>query len=317
MKAAVIAEPRRVLLCENGVPEPGSGQIRIRVDGCGVCGSNLPLWEGKPWFKYPLEPGMPGHEGWGVVDAVAADVRRPAIGERVAMLSYNAFAEYDLARADAVVALPPSIRNKPFPGESIGCAMNVFDRSRIVSGQTVAVVGIGFIGALLVRLASQAGAEVIAISRRPFALEIARSCGAAHLIPMDDHERILDRVNRITCGKGCERVIEAVGLQWPLDLATAMTAERGRLIIAGYHQDGPRQIDMQLWNWRGLDVINAHERNQAVYLDGMQKAVDAMVQGDLDLDCLLTHGFSLDRLGDAFEAMRTRPDGFLKAFVTA
>jgi len=74
---------------------------------------------------------------------------------------------------------------------------------------------------------------------------------------------------------------------------------------------------MQLWNWRGLDVINAHERNQAVYLDGMQKAVDAMVQGDLDLDCLLTHGFSLDRLGDAFEAMRTRPDGFLKAFVTA
>jgi len=54
-------------------------------------------------------------------------------------------------------------------------------------------------------------------------------------------------------------VIEAAGQQWPLDLATELTRERGRLIIAGYHQDGPRQINMQLWNWRGLDVINAHE----------------------------------------------------------
>ena len=87
--------------------------------------------------------------------------------------------------------------------------------------------------------------------------------GAAELIPMDDYWRILEQVKALTGGRFCERVIEAVGKQWPLDLAGELTAEGGRLVIAGYHQDGPRQVNMQLWNWRGLDVINAHERDPA------------------------------------------------------
>jgi threonine dehydrogenase-like Zn-dependent dehydrogenase len=111
-------------------------------------------------------------------------------------------------------------------------------------------------------------------------------------------------------------VIEAVGKQWPLDLAAELTRERGRLIIAGYHQDGPRQVNMQLWNWRGLDVINAHERDQAVYIQGIRDAVDAVASGRLDPDPLYTHTYPLDRLGEALDATRDRPDGFLKALVT-
>ena len=65
----------------------------------------------------------------------------------------------------------------------------------------------------------------------------------------------------LTGGRFCDVVIEAVGKQWPLDLAAELAGERGRLIIAGYHQDGLRQVNMQLWNWRGLDVINAHQRD--------------------------------------------------------
>ena len=75
-------------------------------------------------------------------------------------------------------------------------------------------------------------------------------------------------VKELTGGAFCDRVIEAVGKQWPLDLAAELTRERGRLIVAGYHQDGPRQVNMQLWNWRGLDVINAHERDPEVYMRG-------------------------------------------------
>jgi threonine dehydrogenase-like Zn-dependent dehydrogenase len=72
---------------------------------------------------------------------------------------------------------------------------------------------------------------------------------------------------------------------------------------------------MQLWNWRGLDVVNAHERDPAAYLAGIREAVAAVQDGRLDLRPLLTHQFPLERLGDALEAMRTRPDGFLKALV--
>jgi threonine dehydrogenase-like Zn-dependent dehydrogenase len=139
----------------------------------------------------------------------------------------------------------------------------------------------GFIGTLVAQLCERRGADVVPIRRRtevegPF-----------------------------------ERVIEAAGTQTSLDRASALVGVRGRLVIAGYHQDGLRSVDMQSWNWRGLDVVNAHERDPLVYVDAMREGVDA----GLDLEPLLTHRFPLERLADAFEAARTRPDGFVKAWV--
>jgi threonine dehydrogenase-like Zn-dependent dehydrogenase len=278
----------------------------------------LPVWEGRDWFNYPLIPGSPGHEGWGTIAALGSGVDNGLrVGDRVAMLSYNAFADYDLADANAVVQLPAALDGQPFPGEPLACAFNVFARSNITAGQTVAVVGIGFLGAILTALAVHAGARVIAISRRPFALEVARQYGAEHLIVMDDHWRILEQMKLLTGDVGCDCVIEAVGTQWPLDLAAELTRIRGRLVIAGYHQDGLRQVNLQLWNWRGLDVINAHEREPAVYIAGLRTAVDAVAAGALDPMPLYTHQFALDQLDQALTLMQTRPDGFLKALVLA
>ena len=315
-RAAVVTAPRRVELQQVRRPEPGPGEVRIRLEGCGVCGSNLPLWEGRPWFTYPAEPGAPGHEGWGVVDAVGDGVTAVPVGQRVAALSSRAYAEYDVAPADAVVPLPGELHGRPFPGEPLGCAMNILRRSDIEAGRTVAVVGVGFIGALLVRLASRAGARVIAVSRRPFALEVARAMGAETAVALDDNRHVVEEVKALTGGRLCDRVIECVGTQGPLDLAAELTRERGRLVIAGFHQDGPRQVDMFLWNWRGLDVVNAHERDPKVYVEGIRLAVEAVACGVIDPTPLYTHTFPLDRLDEAMEAMRTRPDGFLKALVT-
>jgi threonine dehydrogenase-like Zn-dependent dehydrogenase len=316
MRAAVLAAPRTVTIADAPLPEPGPGQVRIKLEGSGVCGSNLPPWEGREWFQYPFAPGGPGHEGWGRVDALGEGVTGLSLGDRVAALSERAYAEYDLASTGAVVRLPDALGGAPFPAEPLGCAMNVFRRSEIRAGQDVVIIGIGFLGALLTQLAAHAGARVIAVSRRPFALDVARQCGAAELVPMDDHWRIIERVKQLTGGEMSERVIEVVGAQWPLDLAGELTRVRGRLVIAGYHQDGPRQVNMQLWNWRGLDVINAHERDPAVYLSGMQAAVEAVAAGALDPAPLYTHTMPLESLGDAFRLMHDRPDGFLKALVT-
>ncbi|HEY6403075.1 MAG TPA: L-iditol 2-dehydrogenase, partial [Blastocatellia bacterium] len=111
-------------------------------------------------------------------------------------------------------------------------------------------------------------------------------------------------------------VIEATGEQRPLDLATELTRERGRLVIAGYHQGGPRQVNMQLWNWRGLDVINTHERDPRIYVAGMREAIDAVARGCLDPAPLYTHIFRLDQIDQAMKIARSRPDGFLKALIT-
>lgn len=317
MHACVIASPRQASLTDIDVPEPREGQVLLRLEGSGVCASSVPLWEGREWFDYPQPPGAPGHEGWGRVAAVGRGVNHLHAGDRVAALTYRAHAEYDIADAASVVVLPESLQRSAVPGEPLGCAANIFARSGIEAGQTIAIVGIGFLGALLTQLASHAGARVVAISRRPFSLEFAKACGAAHTIVMDDHWKVIERVKSLTDGRWCDRVIECTGLQWPLDLAGEITAERGRLVIAGYHQDGLRQVNMQLWNWRGIDVVNAHERDPQQYIAGMRRAIELMSQGVLDPEPLYTHRLPLDRLGEALEMTATRPDGFMKALVTA
>jgi threonine dehydrogenase-like Zn-dependent dehydrogenase len=317
MRASVISSPGVVTVHRGDPPEPGPGEVLVRLEGSGVCASSLPVWEGRTWFNYPQPPGAPGHEGWGRIAALGDGVQGLAVGDRVAAVSYKAHAEYDTAKADAVVSLPPELDGTPVPGEPLGCAMNIFRRSAIEPGHTVAIIGIGFLGALLTRLASNAGARVIAISRRPYALELARAFGASETVVMDDHASIIDEVRRLTDGRWCERVIEAVGLQWPLDLGGELTAERGRLVIAGFHQDGPRQVNVQLWNWRGIDVVNAHERDSRVYAQGIRDAVELMRTGVLDPSPLYTHCVGLDELGRALELTRTRPDGFVKALVSA
>lgn len=315
MAAAVFSGPRTIELRSVPLPRPGRGQVRIKLEGCGVCASNLPVWQGRPWFNYPLEPGAPGHEAWGRIDAVGKDVHGLDVGVRVAALSYHAYAPHDLASAESVAVLPKELDATPFPAEPLACAVNAFHRAGITGDSKVAIVGIGFLGALLTCLASRMKAEVIAISRRPFALEIARRCRAAHVIAMRDHETIIDQVKHLTGRRGCDVVIEAVGAQWPLDLAAELTAVRGRLVIAGYHQDGPRQVSMQNWNWKGLDVINAHERDPQVYAKGMKEAVAMAAQGVFPLRDILTHSYPLDELPRAMHDMEERPEGFLKGWI--
>jgi threonine dehydrogenase-like Zn-dependent dehydrogenase len=315
MRAAVITGPGRMRVDEVEVPKPEPGQVRLRLQGCGVCASNLTPWAGPPWMNFPTEPGGLGHEGWGVIDALGEGVTGLSPGERVAALSYHAYADYDIAEAGHVIALGDRLKDRPFPGEALGCAMNIFRRTEIKAGQSVAIIGIGFLGALLTQLATRAGARVIAISRRQSSLDLARRMGAHEAILMEDHNQIVAQVKRLTQGKLCDRTIEAVGKQWPLDLAAELTCERGRLIIAGYHQDGPRQVNMWLWNWRGLDVINAHERDAKTYVEGMRAAAEAVASGMIDPQPLYTHVFPLERLDEALNATRDKPQGFVKALI--
>src|SRR3954467_3562765 len=218
-RGAVIAGPRQLTIEPFDLQHPGSGQALVALEGCGVCHSNLPAWEGREWFRYPLPRGNPGHEGWGRIVAVGDGTHELRPGDRVAFLSSSAYASHDVIDASSAVKLPSDLDGMPFPGEPIACAMNIFKRAAIEPGHTVAIIGIGFLGALLTRLCTHAGARVIALSRRPFAVEIARQFGAAETLVMDHHERLIDRVRELTEGRWCERVIEAVGLQWPLDVA--------------------------------------------------------------------------------------------------
>jgi threonine dehydrogenase-like Zn-dependent dehydrogenase len=311
MRAIRLEAPRRVRIEEVPIPSPGPGELRLAVEGCGVCGSDLPVWQGRPWFEYPRPAGAPGHEAWGRVDALGPGVDTACVGDRIAALTYRSYAEFDLVAADAIVPLPEQLDDVPFPGEPLGCAVNVVERAAILAGDTVAVIGTGYLGALIVGFAASRGARVIAISRRATSRSAAAALGADAVLPV--RTDMVERVQELNGGELSDVVIEAAGTQQALDLCGPLTRVRGRVVIAGFHQDGPRSVDMQLWNWRGLDVINAHERDQARYVSGIRRAVDAVAGGAPDPCPLLTHQFPLVQAQEAFDLLADRPEGFIKA----
>lgn len=316
MTAAVLVSPRRFELQEFEIPGVGSDEVRIRVEYCGICSSNLAPWKGAPWFSYPFPPGAPGHESVGMVDQLGASVVGLKVGEYVSVLGNSGFAEFEIAKAHCVVPIPGEHHKAPFLGEPLGCAINIFRRAQIRKDEWVAIVGVGFLGTILLQLCLDAGAKVIAISRRLSALKTAEKMGASLAIPIGDSAHLLEAVLNVTGPPLCHVVIEAGGVQETLDIASTLTGTRGRLVIAGYHQDGLRSVNMQEWNWRGIDVINAHERDQAVYIEGIRLAVEAVAANRIRLEGLVSHYFPFQQIENGFQALEQRPEGFVKGVVS-
>jgi predicted dehydrogenase/threonine dehydrogenase-like Zn-dependent dehydrogenase len=313
--AAQVTGAGRVRILDNPLPLPAEGEVRVKLEGCGVCASNLGPWAGPEWMNFPLAPGALGHEGWGRIDALGQGVDPARLGERVAIFGDHGFASHDIVPADAALPIPERLKGQPVPAEPVACALFIFRMSRIKPGDRVAIIGIGFLGLLLTRLARRAGAEVIALSRAPGNLQRAAASGAGQTISLQDHAAAVEQVHAATGGRGADICIECTGHQAPLDLAAEITRESGRLVIAGYHQNGPRQVNMQLWNWRAFEIVNAHLRDRSTLLATMRDAIDAMARGEIEVGSLLTHHYPLHRLADALNATRDKPAGFIKAVI--
>jgi len=318
MAAAVFSKPGCVEFRQVPIPLPGPREVCVRLEGCGVCTSSVAAWLGDDACQYPLVPGAPGGEAWGLVEAVGEEVAEVTPGDRVGVLTQTGFAEYAVVDVGRLVVLPETLDDEPFPSRALGGAVNVFRRSFIDKGDTVAVIGFGFLGALLTQLAVLAEARVIAVGRRPYALRIAKQLGATVAVVQQaemQHLQVLETVREMNGGEQCDVTIEVSGVQESLDLAAELTRDRGRLVVAGSHRDGPRLVDMALWNRRGFDVVNAHESSPAILREGMREAAAAVSCGLLKPGPLYTHRFSLGRLDDALRLAAKRPPGFMKALV--
>jgi len=317
MRSAVLLEPRRFDIDSMEPPAPGEGEIVLKVLGCGVCGSDMGPWKGLQGLEYPMPPGAPGHEVFGTVETVGPGVTGLAAGDPVTALSYRAYSEYDLAKAADVVPLPPALAGRVVLGEPVACAVNVSRRAGVAEGDVVVLLGTGFLGSLILQLLRAPGAprpsRVLTVSRHRLSPDMAGLLGVDESLTYEDD--VHGRVGAATGGNMADVVIEATGKQRPLDLGAELTRVRGRLIVAGYHQDGPRTVNMQLWNWRGIDVINAHERDPQIYKRGMEEGVRLLAEGALNLAPLITHTFPLTEINRAFSTAEERPEGFLKSVV--
>ncbi len=316
MRAAILTGPRKFEIKRVPKPEIQPNEVLVHVEGCGLCGSNVGAWLGNTGTQFPSEPGAWGHEGWGVIEKVGDAVKNHKVGERVALLSSHSYAEFDVAHENHVLPIPKKLEKLPFPGEALASTMSIFSRSKIDSHTTVAVIGIGFIGALLTGLAKSVGARVIALARRNFACEVAHFMGADEVIFNSDKQQIVERILTLNNGKLCDVSVEATGSDEALDLALAVTRQRGRLVIGGHHRDASHSFNIPFGNAPLIEVIDACQESSDLCMSEMKKALTVVEQGLVEPTTLITHQYPLERIHEAMEAAHQRPDGFLKAVIT-
>src|SRR5690625_59761 len=313
MKSFALVSQKKFEEFENKIPLPAEHEIQVKVKACGVCSSEVSVWEnenpeeGKPLFL--------GHEVSGVVTKVGDLVKDFKVGDRVSTLAEKGFSEYVTVHSDYAILISDGIPYELALGEPLACAMNAVKRSNIEVGDTVAIIGLGFMGQLMLQGIKLKGAtKIIAIDIRNEALKLSRELGSSvELNPKN--EDVIQSVLDMTNHEGVDVVIEATGSQAALDMATELVKIRGSLIIYGYHQGSLRTVDMQQWNWKGLDVINAHERNPDVYMEGMKIGIKLLESGHITMSPLITHTFPLDQVNRAFEYSLNKPKGFFKSVV--
>ncbi|PZE21666.1 zinc-binding dehydrogenase [Paenibacillus xerothermodurans] len=314
MKIAQLTEQRSFIIEDLPTPTPGPRQILIRVNMCGICTGELHVWdEAQLSHVYPLSLG---HEVAGVVEAVGSAVTEFAAGDRVAAINQRAgFAEHCVVDADHAAVLPDNLETGAALGEPIACAVNAARRIRPGFQDTIVIVGCGCMGLLLIQcLKAQGPKKVIAVDLREEAAAQALKYGADAAL-LVGHDHLQTKILELNGGQEPDILVEATGFQAGLTLCGELVKVRGKLVIYGYHQGPPRLVNMQLWNWKGLDVINAHERDPLVYAAGMKIGLDLLASGKLRTDELITHRFSLDQINDAFRLSCQKPAGYIKSVI--
>jgi 2-desacetyl-2-hydroxyethyl bacteriochlorophyllide A dehydrogenase len=313
MKTAILQGPREFAIAEQPVPQIGADEVLVRVAYCGVCTSELDMWTGEAGNQ--VFPRTPGHEVSGVVEAVGAQVTTFKPGDLVGVWATSCgFSEYVAVKSE--YCLPAG--DVPLDlalAEPLACAVNTVELANISLSDDVVIIGAGFMGNLVQKLAQLQGPRhVIVADTRGDALERAKQLGATHVVNVKN-ESLVEVVKQLTDGRGADISFEVTGVQEPLLLLGDVTRMSGKVALVGYHQGGRREIPLAQWNWMAFQVINAHFREVATIMRGMRIGMRLLTSGRLNLDGLVTHRFPLAEINQAFAIAHAKPEGFVKSTV--
>jgi L-iditol 2-dehydrogenase len=313
VRLAVLNAPQQIDVVDEPVREPAADEVLLRVASCGVCASELDMWQGKADIDYPR---FPGHEVSGTVERVGSQVESLAPGDPVAAwVTERGFAEYVPVKADycfpaGTVPLDLAL------AEPLACALNAVELAAPALGDDVVVIGAGFMGNLVQKLVQLKGPRhVIVADTRPDALERAAQLGATRTVNVVS-ESLADVVREATGGAGADVSFEVTGAQAALISLGEVTRMSGKVAIVGYHQGGMRELPLAAWNWMAFQIVNAHFRDIDTIMGGMRAGMRLLTSGRLALDDLVTHRFALEDVNAAFAVAVEKPVGFVKATVT-
>jgi 2-desacetyl-2-hydroxyethyl bacteriochlorophyllide A dehydrogenase len=304
MRAIVLDRPGSFRVAEVPDPTPGEGQIVVKVDACGICGTDIHIMDGEfPPTPYPITPG---HEFAGTVVAVAPSLycgycRRcrsgrgnlcenwAAIGDTVD----GAFAEYVAVPAVNAHRLPEGIDGQlGAMVEPLACAVHGLRRLGPLFGDSVVLTGAGTMGLLLLQLLVHSGAgPVTVVDRVADRLEVARKLGAA---------RVAGNLSDLD-GERFEIAVDATGVPAVVDGVTGLLDRGGRLLIFGV---SPAEASISLSPFRVYNDEITVTGSMAI-LRSFAPAVELIGSGAIDPRPLLSEPLPLDEFGEALHRVRT------------
>ena len=326
MRAAVLRGPGDLVLEERPVPEPGPGQVVVRIASVGVCGSDVHYYEHGRIGRFVVDqPLVLGHEAAGEVTAVGPGVDAPAVGQRVSIEPgvpdlvcaqcqagrYNlcpamrffatppidgAFAEYVVVHAAFAHPVPDVVGDDAAALlEPLSVAVWACRRGGVTAGSRVLVTGAGPIGLLAVQAARAFGAtEVVVSDVNPARLELARELGATTVV--DARPGGLAGLDRAP-----EVLLECSGHPGATAEAIRALAPAGRAVLVGMGGDEVT-LPLSVLQEREISVTGTFR-----YAGTWPTAIALVATGRIDLDRLVTGVFGLADAEDALTAGRRDP----------
>jgi propanol-preferring alcohol dehydrogenase len=305
-------------------PQPGPGEVVVRVTAAGLCHTDLHFVSGL--LNLGVAPLTLGHEIVGVIETIGAGVPPARVGERVVLYYYagcgtcrfclageenlcdalraehgfvsdGGFAERVRVPARNAVPLPASVSDAQ--AAPIGCAVttavHACTLARVGLGDTAVVVGAGAVGFGLVQVARLRGARVIAVGRSEEKLARARALGAEGSIRAGT-EDVAAQVRALTGGRGADVVFELVATRETMGWSLAMLGKRGRLVFVGYSEDDLRVHPIQLVV--GEQVVTA---SVGCTLAELRESVELVASGRVKT--VVDRTFPLERFQEAVDAL--------------
>lgn len=327
MKAVRYDAPRSYAVTDVPTPEAGPGEVRIRVEQVGVCGTDLHIHNGDFNAVFPL---VPGHELVGVVDRLGDGVTRFTIGEQVSVnpniycgscdyclsgrlilcseakgLGSNYpgfFADYVTVPANLVFSVQGLPLDTAVFTEPAACAMHGLETLNLRPGSSALVFGAGPTGLLLAQLIASGGASSVTVAApTQFKLDRAAALGASEtvLIQRDDPQGNVQKVLDASDGQGYDVVVEATGSPGIGDICVPLTRNGGTVLVYGVT--------------RGDEVVTFHPfdvfrreitiKGSFAEMTSFGPAIAALRAGRARTDGIITHRFPLDQYGKALDAL--------------
>jgi D-arabinitol dehydrogenase (NADP+) len=330
VKAVVYEAPRNFAVKEVPTPEPRLGEVRIKIELSGVCGTDLHNHEGNFLAEFPL---IPGHEMVGRIDALGADVEKFAVGERVTVnpvlyckncefclegrpilclnregLGTNGpgfFAEYVVVPTDLVFSVGSLDVDTAVFAEPAACAMHGLHTLEIKGGSKALVLGAGPTGLLLAQLMMTGGAASVTVAASSqFKLDRAKALGVDRTLLMDRADIAKsERDLRAMAPSGFDVVVEATGSTQVGEICVSLTRSGGIVMIYGVTEPSAKMFI------NPFDVFHREITIKGSFaeLNTFPATLAALQTGRVRTDGIITHRYPLEEYGAALEALRSDP----------